>query len=75
MIAIVRNSVDPVKTNLLKNMGVDVRELNFYSIHDIAAACIDVTCVISSLEGLADVVIDLQKKVLDGYQVKTATLI
>lgn len=64
--AIVRDSTDLDKIEVLKKMGVEVRIIDLNDIDSISAECIDVDCVVSALAGLGDVIIDLQKKILDG---------
>ncbi|MCW3170766.1 NmrA family NAD(P)-binding protein [Chryseobacterium sp. 09-1422] len=64
--AIVRDSTDLDKIEVLEKMGVEVRIIDLNDIDSISAECIDVDCVVSALAGLGDVIIDLQKKILDG---------
>jgi len=64
--AIVRNSTDSEKIENLEKMGVKVFEVDMDSIDEIAKASIGVDCVVSTLAGLGDVIIDLQKRILDG---------
>ena len=64
--AIVRTSTDPEKTEALAKMGVKIIEVDLTNIDDIAKACTGIHCVVSTLAGLRDVIIDLQKRVLDG---------
>ena len=64
--AIVKDSTDLDKIEVLKKMGVEVRIIDLNDIDSISAECIDVDCVVSALAGLGDVIIDLQKKILDG---------
>jgi hypothetical protein len=64
--AIVRDSTDPEKMEVLEKMGVKVLQIDVNSIDEIAEACTGIDCVISALAGLSDVIIDLQKRVLDG---------
>lgn len=63
---IVRTATDTEKREILTKMGVRVIEVDFSSIDEIAAACQGVDCVVSALAGLGDVILDLQKRVLDG---------
>ncbi len=64
--AIVRTSTDSEKIENLGKMGVKVFEVDMDSIDEIANASIGVNCVVSTLAGLGDVIIDLQKRILDG---------
>ena len=47
-------------------MGVKVLEVELNNIDEIANACRGINCVVSALAGLGDVIIELQKRVLDG---------
>ncbi len=64
--AIVRTSADPEKIEALTKMGVKVFEIDVNNIDEIAKACTGVDCVVSALAGLSDVIVDLQKRILDG---------
>lgn len=64
--AIVRSSTDHEKIASLKKSGVKVFEIDFDSVDEIAKACAGVSCVVSAVAGLGDVIIDLQKRILDG---------
>ncbi|MFC4211094.1 NmrA family NAD(P)-binding protein [Pedobacter lithocola] len=64
--AIVRATTSLEKKETLTKMGVEVIEINLSNIDEVEAACLGVDCVISALAGLGDVVLDLQKSVLDG---------
>lgn len=64
--AIVRTSTDPEKIETLTKMGVRVTEADLTSMDEIAKACAGIDCVVSALAGLQDVIVDLQKRILDG---------
>ncbi len=64
--AIVRTSTDTEKIEVLKKMGVNVLEVDVNNINEIAKACADVDCIVSALAGLGEVIVDLQKRILDG---------
>lgn len=64
--AIVRPSADPEKTEALNKAGIRVVEVNLDSIDEIAKACTGMHCVVSALAGLRDVIVDLQKRILDS---------
>ena len=64
--AIVRTATDPEKMEALTKMGVKIFEVDVNSIDDIAKACTGIDCVVSALAGLGDVIVDLQKRILDG---------
>jgi len=64
--AIVRTATDPGKITALAKMGVKMIEVDLTNIAEITAACNGANCVVSALAGLGDVIIDLQKRLLDG---------
>jgi nucleoside-diphosphate-sugar epimerase len=64
--AIVRPSSDTVKVETLRNTGIEVQVIDLDSVDEIAKACDGVDCIVSALAGLADVIIDLQTRILDG---------
>ncbi|WP_192350874.1 NmrA family NAD(P)-binding protein [Algoriphagus sp. Y33] len=64
--AIVRPSADPVKVEALTKMDVKVIRVDMNNIDEIAKACKGINTVVSALAGLADVIVDLQKKVVDA---------
>ena len=66
MIALVRASPDQEKTDELSRMGANVIRVDFDNINEIAAACNNANCVVSAVAGLRDIVVDLQKNILDG---------
>lgn len=64
--AIVRTSSDPDKAEALRTLGVEVLEIDLTSVDEIAKASAGVTCVVSAVAGLRDVIVDFQKNILDG---------
>ena len=64
--AIVRASTDQEKIDTLEKMGVTVLSIDLDSVDEIAEACAEVSCVVSAVAGLRDVIVDLQKRLLDG---------
>lgn len=64
--AIVRHAADPEKTAMLNKMGVKVIPADLNRVEEIADACKGIDCVVSALAGLRDVIVDLQKRILDG---------
>ncbi|WP_461072855.1 NmrA family NAD(P)-binding protein [Spirosoma horti] len=64
--AVVRPTTDPEKITTLEQMGAIVEEADLDSVDALAKASRDAGCVVSALAGLADVIVDLQKRVLDG---------
>ena len=64
--AIVRTTTDPEKIAALEKIGVKVIEADLANIVDTAKACKSADCVVSALAGLGDVIIDLQKRLVDA---------
>jgi hypothetical protein len=64
--AIVRTSADPEKIEILTKMGVSITVADLNNIDEIATACAGIDCVVSAVAGLEDVIVDLQKRILDG---------
>jgi uncharacterized protein YbjT (DUF2867 family) len=64
--ALVRASTDVEKVKKLEEIGVKVFKIDMSDPKEIAKACEGASCVISALAGLRDVIIDTQKKLLDG---------
>lgn len=64
--AVVRTSTDPEKVKALEQMGATVQEVDLDSVDAIAKASTEAHCVVSALAGLGDVIIELQKRILDG---------
>jgi hypothetical protein len=60
---VVRSESNIDKIKILQNLGVKV---NKWDIEELKTACLDVSCVVSVLAGLRDVVIDAQKILLDA---------
>jgi uncharacterized protein YbjT (DUF2867 family) len=63
---IVRKSSDPGKISQLETLGVKVYRVNNWNVEELAKACNGVTCVVSALAGLRDVIIDAQKVLVDA---------
>ncbi len=64
--ALVRSSSDIEKVKKLEQMGVKVFKIDMSDSKEIAKACEGASCVVSALAGLREVIIDTQKKLLDG---------
>ncbi|WP_316806830.1 NmrA family NAD(P)-binding protein [Pedobacter agri] len=64
--AAVRHSADPEKSHALIKMGLELIEVDYNNASEIENACKDVNCVVSALAGLSEVIIDLQKRLLDA---------
>ena len=63
---IVRSNSDIEKIKILENLGVKIYKVSKWSLEELKTPCIDVSCVVSSLAGLREVVIDAQKILLDA---------
>jgi uncharacterized protein YbjT (DUF2867 family) len=64
--ALVRNGSDVKKIQDLESLGVTVFRVDMSNISEIANACKGVSCVVSALAGLRDVIVDIQLNVLNG---------
>ena len=64
--ALVRTSTDTEKVEKLEQLGVKVFKIDMSDSKEIAKACEGAFCVVSALAGLRDVIIDIQKKLLNG---------
>jgi hypothetical protein len=63
---VVRASSDIEKINKLKKLGVKVSKVNMSSAEEMLQACSGVSCIVSTLQGLHDVIVDIQKALLDA---------
>ncbi|MGA2823424.1 MAG: NmrA family NAD(P)-binding protein [Bacteroidales bacterium] len=63
---IVRSSTDIKKINKLEKLGVKVFMLNISSVEKLSTACKGATCIVSTLSGLREVIVDTQKILLDA---------
>lgn len=64
--AIVRESTDTDKIEVLEKLGVEVKVIDLNDVDVISTECAHVRCVVSAIAGLGEVIIDLQKKILEG---------
>ncbi|ADB38764.1 NmrA family NAD(P)-binding protein [Spirosoma linguale] len=64
--AIVRTATDAEKIRTLEQLGATVEETDMNSVDALAKASSGAGCVVSALAGLGDVIVDLQKRILDG---------
>ncbi|MEJ7559628.1 MAG: NmrA family NAD(P)-binding protein [Pedobacter sp.] len=62
--AMVRNGSKQEKIDALEQMGVDVFKVDLDNEQEVIGACNGVSCVVSALAGLRDVIVDLQSKIL-----------
>lgn len=61
-----RLSSDSKKISKLKALGVEVFQVDMMNQSELSKACVNVSCVVSTLAGLQDVIIDAQKVLLDA---------
>lgn len=64
--ALVRPSTSAAKRNLLIGMGASIVETDFTDRPALQRACRNVDCVVSALQGLREVIIDYQGRLLDA---------
>lgn len=64
--AIVRTSSQAEKIDKLTQLGIEVYKVNMLDVQQVTKACEGVSCVVSALAGLQDVIIDIQKVLLDA---------
>ena len=64
--ALVRSgNIKPIVT-ALQDLGAEIIEVDFNSVTALTKACAGATCVLSALSGLRDVIVDMQKRLLDA---------
>ncbi len=66
VVAIVRHSSENAKVEELEKLGVKVIKVDMQNVAELTAACQDVSCVVSALAGLHDVIVDGQSILLDA---------
>jgi NAD(P)-dependent dehydrogenase (short-subunit alcohol dehydrogenase family) len=64
--AVVRNGSNKEKVDALENMGVDIYKVDTYNENELKDACTGVSCVVSALAGLHDVIVETQTKLLNA---------
>ncbi len=64
--AVVRSTTDPVKIKMLEQWGVKVFRVSSWNVAELTRACSGMSCVVSVLAGLREVIIDAQKILLDA---------
>lgn len=64
--ALVRSGTDQERIEKLKQLGATVFEADMNQITDLETACKNVSCVVSALQGLHDVIVDLQSLLLQA---------
>jgi nucleoside-diphosphate-sugar epimerase len=66
---VVRSSSNIEKLNNLEKLGVKIFKVNMSNVEEISNACIGVFCVVSALQGLHEVIVDIQRVLLDAAMV------
>jgi nucleoside-diphosphate-sugar epimerase len=64
--AIVRSSTDDAKVQKLEKQGVKVIRVNMSDVSELTQACMGASCLISALQGLHDVIVEMQSILLDA---------
>jgi hypothetical protein len=64
--ALVRSGPDPVVIDLLRTSGVKIMEADLTDKDALIAACAGVSCVVSALAGLQEVIVDTQSLLLEA---------
>jgi hypothetical protein len=64
--AIVRSSTNNEKVEKLAQRGVQVIRVDMSDVSELTQACVGVSCIISALQGLRDVIVDAQSILLDA---------
>jgi NAD(P)-dependent dehydrogenase (short-subunit alcohol dehydrogenase family) len=64
--ALVRQGTDQSKLDKLKSKGVEIVAVDMANPGQLTVACEDVDCVVSALQGLHDVIVGIQSRLLDA---------
>lgn len=64
IVALVRKGTDPEKLEQLAIPGIQVIQADYTDVQELAKTCAGVTCVVSALQGLRDVIVDAQTALL-----------
>ena len=64
--AVIRPNTALEKIGTLKQYDIGVIQTDMYNINELTLACKDVDCVVSALQGLEDVIIDVQSMLLQA---------
>ncbi len=63
---VVRSNSNIEKIKELENLGVKIYKVSSWNLEELKTSCVGVSCVVSALAGLREVVIDAQKVLLDA---------
>jgi len=64
--ALVRSTADIAKVKKLEELGVKAIRVNNWNIAELTPACQGVSCIVSALQGLRDVIVEAQSILLDA---------
>ena len=64
--ALVRRGTAPERTETLRKLGVTVAQVDLGNVSEVAEACAGSACVVSTLTGLRDVIVDGQTALLEA---------
>jgi nucleoside-diphosphate-sugar epimerase len=64
--ALVRRGAAPEKLERLRRLGVTAAAVDYNRVDEIAAACSGVSCLVSALSGLREVIVEAQTRLLEG---------
>ena len=64
--AVVRPGTDKAKLQPLEKQGVQIIQADMADVAQLTKACEGVSCVVSALQGLHEVIVDTQKTLLDA---------
>src|SRR6476661_1279586 len=64
--ALVRNETESGKIDKLQSLGAEVITVDTSDFKQLERACEDVSCVVSAMSGLHDVIVDAQTRLLDA---------
>ena len=63
---LVRSNSDIEKMKVLENLDVKIYKVSSWNLEELKTSCVGVSCVVSALAGLREVVVDAQKVLLDA---------
>ncbi|SHL85417.1 NmrA family NAD(P)-binding protein [Flavobacterium xinjiangense] len=66
---VVRSNSAIEKIKELENLGVKIYKVSSWNLEELKTSCVGVSCVVSALAGLSEVVIDAQKVLLDAANI------
>ena len=66
VVALARNGVAEDKVKGLRDLGAEVAEVDLTSVAKVAKVCTGADCLVSTLQGLHDVIVDTQSVLLQG---------